>query len=84
MRPSYDATRGCYVLVLREPAWVARTDPPLGENTDCHPRVDGRIDSDRQEARVLQDDRRTVILEPGLRPDIPLKDITLEWNSLVR
>ena len=65
------------VLVLREPARVARAHPPLREDADRHRGVDGGVDADGEVARVLQDDRRTVILEPGLRPNVPLKDITL-------
>ena len=72
-----NAGRGChggYALVLGEPARVARAHPPLGEDADSHGRVDGRVDADGEEGRVLQDDRGAELLETSLRPEIPLLD----------
>ena len=70
-----NAGRGCggYALVLGEPARVACAHPPLGEDADRHGRVDGRVDADGEEGRVLQDDRGAELLEPGLRPEVPLR-----------
>ena len=69
-----NAGRGCggYALVLGEPPRVARAHPPLGEDTDRHGRVNGRVDADGEEGRVLQDDRGAKLLEPGLGPEVPL------------
>ena len=65
------------VLVLREPARVARTHPPLREDTDGHRRVDGGVDTDGEVARVLQDDGRAEVLEASLRPDVPLQTTSI-------
>ena len=63
-----------YVLVLSEPARVARAHPPLREDADRHRGVDGGVDADGEVARVLEDDRRAEVLEAGLGPDVPRRD----------
>lgn len=63
-------------LVLREPARVARAQPPLGEDAERHRRVHRRVHADGQVARVLHDDRRVQVLETGFRPDAVLQTQT--------
>ena len=61
--------RGDYVVVFREPAWVARAHPPLREDAERHVRVDGRVQADGHVGRVLHDDGRVDVLETCLRPE---------------
>ena len=61
------------VLVLHEPARVARAHPPLREDTNGHRGVDRGVDTDGEVARVLQDDGGAEVLEASLGPDVPLE-----------
>ena len=65
--------RGDDVVVLGEPAGVARAHPPLGEDAERHGGVDLRVDADGHVAGVLQDDGGVEVLEACFRPEAVLR-----------